>query len=212
MSRKEMPTHPRPLSQTPTPYAKRQEKPRRKPDERIRRTSQRLGHALLTLMLEKPMSEVTVQEVLDRASVGRSTFYLHFRDKDDLLLSQLEEFCEIMSTLLTERKEVSHRVVPVAEMFAHIHSAQNLYRALAEDGRLNDFFELAQGYFARGIEQRLKDSKRFADSPPRDLAPRAQALAGSLLSLLRWWLDRGAKEPAGEMDDLFHKMVWNGIR
>ena len=88
-------------------------KPRRKPDERARRTCQRLGEALLKLILEKPYEDVTVQEVLDRASVGRSTFYLHYRDKNDLLLSQLEQFGEFMSTLLIVRKEKSHRVMPV---------------------------------------------------------------------------------------------------
>ena len=188
------------------------EKPRRKPDARIRRTHERLGLALLGLIQEKPIRKVTVQEVLDRASVGRSTFYLHFRDKNDLLLSQLETFLEFMSTTLSHRKEASHRVVPVTEMFAHIASQMKIYRALGDSGCLHDFFDLAQGYFSRGIEQRLKESNRLPKLPPRELAARASALAGSLLSLLRWWLDRGAKEPAGDMDKLFHRMVWNGLR
>ena len=190
----------------------KQEKQRRKPDERIRRTHERLGSALVELIQEKPIDDLTVQEVLDRASVGRSTFYLHFRDKNDLLLSQLEKFLEMMSTALSSRKEESHRVVPVAEMFAHIGNQKKVYRALADSGRLNDFFDLAQGYFARGIQQRLRESKRLAKLSQRDLAARAFALAGSLLSLLRWWIDRGAKEPPHAMDELFHRMVWNGLQ
>jgi len=67
---------------------------KRKPDLRIRRTCERLGGALVALIQEKPIDDVTVQEVLDRASVGRSTFYLHYRDKDDLLLSQFEKFLD----------------------------------------------------------------------------------------------------------------------
>jgi AcrR family transcriptional regulator len=191
---------------------KKQEKQRRKPDERIRRTHERLGSALVELIQEKPIDDVTVQEVLDRASVGRSTFYLHFRDKNDLLLSQLEKFLETMSTALSIRKEESHRVVPVAELFAHIGNQKKIYRALADAGRLKDFFDLAQGYFSRGIEQRLRESKRLPKLPQRELAARACALAGSLLSLLRWWLDRGAKEPPGYMDELFHRIVWNGLQ
>jgi AcrR family transcriptional regulator len=190
----------------------KQEKQRRKPDERIRRTHERLGSALVELIQEKPIDDVTVQEVLDRASVGRSTFYLHFRDKNDLLLSQLEKFLEIMSTALSARKEESRRVVPVAEMFEHIGNQKKVYRALADSDRLNDFFDLAQGYFARGIQQRLRESKRLAKLSQRDLAARAFALAGSLLSLLRWWIDRGAKEPPRAMDELFHRMVWNGLQ
>jgi len=186
-------------------------KQRRKPDERIRRTHERLGMALLGLIQEKPIKDVTVQEVLDRAKVGRSTFYLHFRDKNDLLLSQLEIFLEIMSTALSVRKEESHRVVPVTEMFAHLGEQKKLYRALGDSGRLHDFFDLAEGYFARGIEQRLRESKCLPKLRQRELAVRASALAGTLLSLLRWWMDRGAKESPKSMDALFHRMVWKGL-
>lgn len=185
---------------------------RRNLDQRVRRTHERLGMALLELIVEKPIDQVTVQEVLDRASVGRSTFYLHFRDTDDLLLSQLEAFLEIQSTALSVRKEKSYRVVPVAELFAHIGQQNRLYRALATSGRLNDFFDLAQGYFGRGIERRLIESGRLAKLSPRELNARASALAGSLLSLLRWWLDRGENESADAMDQLFHRMVWSGIQ
>jgi AcrR family transcriptional regulator len=166
----------------------------------------------VALIHEKPIEDVTVQDVLNRAAVGRSTFYLHFRDKNDLLLSQLEVFLGTMSTSLSVRKEISRRVVPVAEMFEHIENQKKLYRILADAGRLNDFFDLAQGYFARGIEDRLRESKRLPKIPKGELAARACALAGSLLSLLRWWLDRGAKEPPSEMDELFHRMVWNGLQ
>jgi AcrR family transcriptional regulator len=193
------------------PGARRNRQPR-KPDERARRTRDRLGGAFVALIHEKPIEDVTVQDVLDRASVGRSTFYLHFRDKNDLLLSQLEIFLEMTSTTLSVRKEASDRIVAVAEMFSHIENQSELYRILAGAGRLNDFFDLAQTYFARGIEHRLRASKRLPKMSQGELAARASAMAGSLLSLLRWWLDRGAKESPAEMDDLFHRMVWNGLR
>ena len=183
----------------------------RKADARIRRTHERLGSALVAMIQEKPIDEVTVQEVLDRASVGRSTFYLHFRDKNDLLLSQLETFLETMSTALSISREQSYRVVPVEELFSHIGNQRKVYRALADAGRLNDFFDLAHGYFARGIERRLRESKRRPKLPQSELAAHAFALAGSLLSLLRWWLDHGAKSTPRAMDELFHRMVWKGL-
>jgi AcrR family transcriptional regulator len=190
----------------------RREKQPRETDERARRTRARLGSAFVALIHEKPIEEVTVQNVLDRALVGRSTFYLHFRDKNDLLLSQLEIFLETMSTALSVQREVSDRIVPVAEMFEHIENQRELYRILANAGRLQDFFDLAEGYFARGIERRLRENQRPPAIPQGECAARAFALAGSLLSLLRWWLDRGAKEPPGEMDKLFHRMAWSGLQ
>lgn len=184
----------------------------RQPDERIRRTRQRLGMALLSLVQERPYHRITVKDVLKRAAVGRSTFYVHYRDKNDLLLSQLEMFLEMMSTALSVRGEKSQRVAPVEEMFAHIKEQAVLYRALEKADRLNDFFDLAQGYFSRGIARRLTESGNLPNTSQRDLEPRASALAGSLLSLLRWWLDRGGKESARSMDEMFHRMVWKGMQ
>jgi AcrR family transcriptional regulator len=182
----------------------------RKDDARVRRTRMQLGTAFLNLILEKPVREITVQDVLDRSGVGRSTFYLHYSDIDDLLLSQLEMFCEAMSTALSDQKDKSNRVVPVAELFAHIGNQNKLYRVLSDSGHLKDFYDLAEGHFARGIERRLVESGRLKNVPARELAARATALSGSMLALLRWWLDRGEKETPIEMDKLFHQLVWPG--
>jgi AcrR family transcriptional regulator len=186
--------------------------PPHKPDSRVQRTRAQLGVALISLITEKPVNDVTVQDVLDRSGVGRSTFYLHYRDKDDLLISQLEMFCETMSTALLVKKEKSPRVLPVAELFAHIGNQNKLYRVLTDSGHLKDFFDLAEGYFARGIERRLVESGRIPHVPTRELAARAAALSGSLLALLRWWLDRGEKESPEQMDKIFHQLVWTGLQ
>jgi len=186
--------------------------PPHKPDVRVQRTRAQLGNAFLTLIVEKPINQVTVQDVLDRSGVGRSTFYLHYRDKDDLLISQLEMFLEIMSTSLSVKREKSQRVVPVAELFEHIGNQNKLYRVLSDSGHLKDFFDLAQGYFARGIERRLAESGRIPKLPARELSARASALAGSMLSRLRWGLDRGEKESPEEMDSMFHQLVWTGLQ
>jgi len=191
---------------------KSKDKPKRKLDARVKRTRDQLGSALIQLIIEKSVNNVTVQDVLDRSGVGRSTFYLHYRDKDDLLVSQLEMFLEMMSTSLSVRNDKSNRVAPVAEMFDHIGNQNKLARVLSDSGHLKEFFDLAEGYFARGIERRLNESGRLAKIPQRELAARASALSGSLLSLLRWWLDRGEKESPQQMDDMFHSMVWTGLQ
>jgi hypothetical protein len=115
-----------------------------------------------------------------------------------------------MSTLLIERKEKSFRVVPVTEMLEHIGTQQRLLARLSESGHLAEFFELAQGYFARGIEHRLVASGRLPNCSKNELSARASALAGSLLALLRWWLDHDEELSPREIDDLYHRMVWNG--
>jgi len=146
-------------SPLPTGLAKqrRNDKQRRKAGLGIRRTRSLLNNALVAFMQEKSIDKITVQEVLDRATVSRSTFYLHYCDKDDLILCVLEEGLEMWSATLLRKQEKSYRIAPVAEFVMHVGDAKKLYRALVDSGRIQAFFELAQGYFARSIARHLKD-------------------------------------------------------
>ncbi len=180
-------------------------------DARVRRTRDALGDALVALMQEKPFDTITVQDVLDRAKVGRSTFYAHYSDKDDLLMSDAEEFFESISMLLSVRGDQSDRVFPVREFFSHITEAKQFVDALVSSGKMSDNMELAQGLFARGIERRLSELPRGQGISAAERPAIAFAHAGALLSLLTWWIDRGMRQPPEEMDQLFHKMVWKGV-
>lgn len=180
-------------------------------DARVRRTRDALGDALVALMQEKPFDTITVQDVLDRANVGRSTFYAHYSDKDDLLMSDAEEFFESLSMMLSVRGDTSDRVFPVREFFSHITDAKTFLDALVSSGKFHDNMELAHGIFARGIERRLSELPRGQGIPAAERPAIAFAHAGALLSLLTWWIDRGMRQPPEEMDRLFHKMVWTGV-
>lgn len=183
----------------------------KKTDARVKRTRDALGDALVTLMQEKPFDTITVQDVLDRSNVSRSTFYTHYSDKDDLLMSDAEEFFEAISMALSQHGDKSDRVFPVQEFFAHLADVQPFFKALIKSGRFHENMELAHGHFARGIERRLAELPGSRSIPPHELPAIAFTHAGALLSLLTWWLDRGMRESPAEMDQLFHRMVWNGL-
>src|SRR5215469_4375955 len=84
-------------------------------DARARRTRGRLAASLRTLMQQKPLSEISVQDVLKHAHVSRSAFYAHYSDKVDLLLTDLDEFLESVATHLSRAGDSSERVAVVAE-------------------------------------------------------------------------------------------------
>jgi AcrR family transcriptional regulator len=184
---------------------------KKRTDARVRRTRDALGDALVALMQEKPFDSITVQDVLDRAKVGRSTFYSHYSDKDDLLMSDAEEFFESVAMMLSVRGDTSDRVFPVQEFFGHIIEAKKFVDALASAGKFNDNMELARGLFARGIERRLAELPKGRRIPENERPAIAFAHAGALLALLTWWVDRGMKQPPAEMDELFHRLVWKGV-
>ena len=74
----------------------------RKEDRRVRKTRQQIEQTLADLMLEKPVQEITVMELTERADINRGTFYLHYRDIYDLL-------SEMETSLLDELKETLNR-------------------------------------------------------------------------------------------------------
>src|SRR5438067_9876044 len=66
-------------------------------DRRVQRTRQLLQDALISMMIEKGYAATTVQDIIDRANVGRATFYAHFADKDTLLHSRLEDLRSMLA-------------------------------------------------------------------------------------------------------------------
>jgi len=182
-----------------------------KTNRRVRRTRNLLGDALVELMHEKAFADIKIQHVLDRAGISRSTFYAHYSDKDDLFVSDVDEFFQGMATMLSRQREASDRVAPAREIFAHLAEARKFYDALVASGKVHDAMEMAQGHFARGIEQRLAELPRAKGISPRERPAISNAFAGSLLSLLKWWINHGNPGSPAQMDDTYHRLVWSGI-
>jgi len=162
-------------------------------------------------MQEKPFDEVTVQQVLDRAGIGRSTFYEHYAGKDDLFLSDVEEFFEMMATTLERRGEKSNRVMPLREMLAHLLDVQPFFRALMASGKVHDVMELGRGHFARGIERRLETLPEGRKIGSLERGLMANAFAGGAVALMFWWTREKRNTTPEEVDEIFHRMVWRGL-
>lgn len=183
----------------------------KKIDRRVRATRDNLGDALIALMHEKPFETITVQHVLDRAKVSRSTFYAHYSDKNDLFLSDVEDFFEMFSTALIRHGDTSTRVAPVQEFFSHVADMRQFIFSMTASEKIRDVMELGQGHFARAIDQRLATLPATRNLSATRRSALAHASAGSLFSLLNWWLNYGGATTPAQMDALFHQMIWSGI-
>jgi AcrR family transcriptional regulator len=180
-----------------------------KSDARVLRSRDALGDAMIALMQEQPFESITVQQVLDRAGVSRSTFYSHYRDKDDLFLSDVEDFFQMMGRLLTRYKAPARRLAPVEEFFAHLADVPGVQAAIDAAGKGPDVRELGIGCFARSIEERL--TLAGVALPAAELRATSHALAGSLFSLMDWWLRSNKPITPRSADALFHRMAWSGL-
>lgn len=178
---------------------------RARTDRRAVRTRRALGQALMRLLQERDLESVTVQQVLDEAGVARATFYGHFRTKHDLLLSHFESVMEWLDALLKLEPPGSRRVVPVAEICAHLADARGQIGAIAASGQLDAIWDLGQSHLNAMIARRLA-----LLSPGTDPTLASRFCGGALAELLKWWLWRTDRPTPQEMDALYHAMVWNG--
>ena len=184
----------------------------RRADARTIRTQRALAEALVDLLRTRDFDAITVQQLLDRAGVGRATFYAHYRNKDDFLLSDFERMLELLDRRF-EATERGRRVAPLAELFAHVREAREFQRALARSGRMEVLSDILAGHLARTIERRLRalGVEPAPDARALPLPVTARVLGAAAVELLTWWLDRDATLSAAELDARFHELVWRGV-
>lgn len=181
-------------------------------DRRAGRTQDALRKALIDLILEKRYDSITVQDIIDRANVGRSTFYAHFKDKDDLFLRDIERVLGQVVQHINWRQMNEPRCVPIRELFTHVKDFERFFRALARSRKVDWFYRNGRRILAQSLEnsltQSVVDQTRAAIPPPI----LSNYLAGGMLDLLRWWVDHDMVYPPEEMDRIFHELVMPGVR
>lgn len=181
-----------------------------KADRRSQRTRQLLGQALTGLMGERRYDTITVQDIIDRANVGRSTFYAHYLDKEDLLVSEFTRVLELLTHPI--EPPGPQRLLALAPFFEHVRGHQHLYRALLRGGALDVILKTSRERFRRQIEQRIQALLPAGQTPgaPPELV--ADYLAGAILSLLTWWMDNQMALSSEQMEALFHQLVQPGVQ
>jgi len=176
-------------------------------DRRVRRTRSALHAALLGLLAERSYTEITVSEVIERADVGRSTFYAHYRDKDDL-------FADAIDVLRTDLMSVDAHPGPGRLSFSlpfleHL----DVNRAIAR----TTLSSSADSPMMRDIERMLliqtrAELRTWAPNAPASLIGQAAAAAvGAFLALVEQWLAGASAAEPRAIDTLFQSLVVPGI-
>lgn len=176
-------------------------------DRRSARTRRMLHQALMQLIVSKDYESITVQDLIDEADIGRSTFYAHYAGKDDLLRQGFEH---LRAELGSAEKPggVSEPLAFSAAMFVHAERYKDIYRALV--GSRGNGIVLAEIRKVL-LDRVLKDLGNFAaPDVPKELM--ARFLVDSFQSVLTWWLERRPKLSAGEIDTIFRNMLGPTLR
>lgn len=184
-----------------------------KTDRRVRRTRRALLDALLSLMTEKGYDAITVQDLIDRADVGRSTFYAHFTDKSDLLHEALSGLRAIVEPFPGAAAPDRRRPVRFSrKMFRHVHDQQPLLRALLGHPSAGTVIAEIEGLLLEVARAELDTlaGTQATHHVPVDLL--ARIVVADYLATLTWWVGNDFRQTPDEMDALFQIAVAPGIR
>ncbi len=180
-------------------------------DRRARRTRERLIHALLDLIETQHFDQISVQDIVERADVGRSTFYAHFENKNGLLMSGFEHLLETFVQQI-QRDGAGRLTFDTAFLFEHAHGHYEIYRTLWWGSGFDLLIKDGHSALSERIETRLREVGFALDESVVPLPVLACSLAGSLLVLLKWWLDNKMPYPPKRMDAIIQELVMSGIQ
>ena len=176
-------------------------------DRRQQKTRQAIFQALSGLLEEKRFHQITVEEIAQRANIGRSTFYAHFETKEELLAQMCREiFSHVLAPRLEgeDTHDFSLERDPyalVTHLLYHIRDKRRDLAAIIAGGQGEGFWGPFQQWVERMLEGRDKET---LDIPYSFLAG---YIANSLIYLIRWWMEQGMTATPEEMAAIFWKIT-----
>ncbi|NMM51660.1 TetR/AcrR family transcriptional regulator [Paenibacillus aquistagni] len=177
-----------------------------KKDPRVIRTRRLLQDAFITLMEERDLEQITVQDIVDRATIKRATFYLHFKDKHELLncivdqvLKELNSVVNVKWEMMIESKFTSDKPHPLfVGIFHHIAEHYHLYRAMLVTNRVPCFTAglsaVLHEFVTYGINHTEPDDQNL--TAKREVI--IKFVESAILEVIIWWVEQ--QMPYDEID------------
>lgn len=184
-------------------------------DRRVQRTRESLQKSMIELLSERDYEAITIQHIVDRANLGRTTFYLHYNSKDELFMSCHESMVrEFRIGLLhpLSRDELLSTEIPAGLRSAYRHLEESramLYSAFQGKDSLSLLRQL-RDWNAQQIETNLRAAFVGLESNiPLDVL--SNYLAGAQIALLHWWLEKRRPHTLQELGQAFHRLQRGAI-
>ncbi len=195
-------------------------------DRRKNRTRRQLREALFGLMLEQPYESITIEDITRRADLGRTTFYLHFKEKEDLLLESIEAVAvELKEKIYEAMKDQPPMLTkdgttafapgwrPISMVLEHASQNASLYLPIlrgegtprAPDVLRQIIHESAYDFFVNRLGIKISDEEH-----PIPIEVLTNFFSTSLLGMLTWWLENGMPYSPEEMADIYRRLFFFG--
>ncbi len=182
-------------------------------DRRQRKTREAIFKAFIELLSKKDFAQITVGEIIDKADIGRATFYSHFETKDYLLKELCEElFCHIIDAMNKENNNHKHIFDCDAPESAFLHLFQHLKR---NDNNILQLLssknnELFLQYFKNNLVELVTDRLALFEARKSDKLPDdfwINHITSTFTETVRWWIDNDTKESPETITEYFFLAV-----
>ena len=181
-------------------------------DRRQKKTRAAIFEAFSTLLAQKSYSKITVQEIIDTANVGRTTFYAHFEAKDDLLKALCEE---LFGHIIQSAQDCTHTHGLYSDgsapksMFCHLlhHLQEDEHHILALlSGESSEWFlSCFKDSLCELIQTQLVNQHRTNNLDiPQDFL--VNHISGTFVEMVLWWI-RGKRRQTPEQLDRYFRAV-----
>jgi len=195
--------------------------PEEKVDRRVLRTRRALQDALIQLILEKGYDAVTIEEITDRADLGRTTFYLHFRDKEELFMHAIDTICEefiekhetILDMVDHPKSAIKKLSLSLDErilyhIFTHARDNADLYKVMLRGEGGAKASQRFSSIIVQEVIKRLERVPGLESKVPIDIF--AVYFSGTLIELITWWLEEDQPFSIEEMVRFYQQLFING--
>jgi AcrR family transcriptional regulator len=173
-----------------------------KPDRRVARTRLALRDAMLHLLKDRGWDELGIQEICEQANIGRSTFYIHYRSKEDLLSEGLNDLQDALAAapLIASKKQPLPFVKGLLE---HMAEQRQVFRSVigrrSGQGVERRFLQMVCQLITLELEKRKL--------PKRRVHMLARYLAGGIVEVMAWWVDQPRAPPLDELESTIQNLA-----
>jgi len=181
-------------------------------DRRTQRTQQALMDALLDLLKVRHYDAISVKDIIEKANVGRSTFYAHYQTKGDLLKGGVERVLDLLLDQIVIDETGRKLTLDTTPLFRHAQGHAKLFRTLAWGSGFELITMQGQASLSARILQHLSSFTSKVGPPAVPLSVLAYTLAGSILLLLKWWLENDMPHSPEAMDGIVQQLIMPGVR
>ena len=182
----------------------------KKTNRRAERTREVLQKALMALIAEHGYDAITIQDIVDRANLGRTTFYLHYNNKDELFMSCHEaiisEFHLGLLHPLTREELISPQIPPqMTFAYRHLEEGRALLYPIFHDKDSQFIIRQIRDRSTRDIEANLRSIFVEADSTIA-FEMLANYLVGAQIGLMQWWLEKRRLHSPESLAQTIHRL------